>query len=93
MRDGACIGYAQYLTYKSEDGKCFILDFWLLPAYRGEGAGRSCFLALAARAEADGARYYEINVSNERNRHFWQGLGFTDDGKDEWGMPLMKRLV
>ncbi len=29
VRDGVRIGCAQYVTYKSEDGKCFILDFWV----------------------------------------------------------------
>ena len=91
LRDGVCIGYAQYITYKSEDNKCFILDYWLLPAHRGQGIGRACFEALCARAEADGAEYYAINVSNDRNRHFWQGLGFVDDGRDEWDMPLMQK--
>ena len=91
VREEVCIGYAQYITYKSEDNKCFILDFWLLPPFRGQGAGKACFEALCARAAADGAAYYEINVSNERSRRFWQSLGFLDDGADEWGMPLMQR--
>ena len=31
IRDGLRIGAAQYNTYQSEDGKCFILDFWVFP--------------------------------------------------------------
>lgn len=31
VRDGARIGAAQYCTYLSEDGKCFVLDFWVFP--------------------------------------------------------------
>ncbi len=37
VRDGVKIGASQYCTYKSEDGKCFILDFWVFPEYRGNG--------------------------------------------------------
>lgn len=37
VRDGVKIGASQYCTYKSEDGKCFILDFWVFPEYRGTG--------------------------------------------------------
>lgn len=39
VEDGQRIGAAQYNTYQSEDGKCFILDFWVFPAYRGKGRG------------------------------------------------------
>ena len=30
-RDGEKIGAASYCTYQSEDGKCFVLDFWVFP--------------------------------------------------------------
>ncbi|PIE78143.1 MAG: GNAT family N-acetyltransferase, partial [Candidatus Delongbacteria bacterium] len=40
------IGAAQYTTYQSEDGKCFILDFWVFPEYRGKGKGKECFNTL-----------------------------------------------
>ena len=39
VEDNQRIGAAQYNTYQSEDGKCFILDFWVFPAYRGNGTG------------------------------------------------------
>lgn len=32
---GERIGSASYCTYQSEDGKCFILDFWVFPEHRG----------------------------------------------------------
>ena len=55
------IGAAQYNTCQSEDGKCFILDFWVFPEFRGNGTGHKCFSALEYYTSADGAAYYEIN--------------------------------
>lgn len=43
VKDNVRIGAAQYNTYQSEDGKCFILDFWVFPEYRGNGTGHACF--------------------------------------------------
>lgn len=43
IRDGVRIGAAQYNTYQSEDGKCFILDYWVFPEFRGGGAGHRSF--------------------------------------------------
>lgn len=87
--DGARVGAAQYCTYKSEDGKCFILDFWVFPEYRGNGMGHRCFEALERAAESDGAVWYELNVSKDNSARFWASLGFRDNGVDEWDMKLM----
>lgn len=89
---GQRVGAASYCTYKSEDGKCFILDFWVFPAYRGHGNGHRCFDALRAYAEADGALYYEINCDGRADRiRFWHSNGFADNGVDEYDMPLLIR--
>ena len=82
------IGAAQYNTYQSEDGKCFILDFWVFPEFRGNGTGHDCFRVLEAYTKADGARYYEINSEKEDSVRFWKSLGFVENGKDEYDMPL-----
>jgi len=91
LRDGVRIGAAQYCTYKSEDGKCFVLDFWVFPEYRGGGTGHQCFEALESYTKADGAIYYEINCEKENAHRFWESLGFRDNGLDEYDMPLMVR--
>ena len=91
VRGDTRIGAAQYCTYQSEDGKCFLMDFWVFPEFRGKGTGHRCFEALAAYARADGAVYYEINCEKEDARRFWLSLGFRDSGADEYGMPLMER--
>ena len=85
------IGAAQFCTYQSEDGKCFILDFWVFPEYRGGGAGHRCFEALEAFTRADGATYYEINSEKEASIRFWQSLGFVERGRDEYDMPLFTK--
>ncbi len=91
VRGDTRIGAAQYCTYQSEDGKCFLMDFWVFPEHRGEGNGHRCFGALDAYVSADGAVYYEINCEKEDAHRFWLSLGFRDSGADEYGMPLMER--
>lgn len=89
IRDGIKIGAAQYCIYKSEDGKCFILDFWVFPEYREKGTGHECFSALYRYTQSDGALYYSLNYAKEESRRFWNSLGFKDNGMDEYGSPLM----
>ncbi len=86
--DGKRIGAAQYCTYLSEAGKCFILDFWVFPGSRGNGTGHRCFRALEEKTKEEGALYYEINSEKEDSVRFWKSLGFTENGKDEYDMPL-----
>ncbi|MDE7054978.1 MAG: GNAT family N-acetyltransferase [Oscillospiraceae bacterium] len=89
VRDGVRIGASQYCTYQSEDGKCFILDFWVFPQYRGNGTGHACFDTLSHYTEADGAVYYALNYCKENSRRFWASIGFVDDGVDEYGVKRM----
>lgn len=86
--NGVRIGAAQYTTYKSEDGKCFILDFWIFPEFRGNGTGHKCFECLENYTKQDGAVYYEINAEKDNAIRFWKSLGFIENGTDEWDMPL-----
>ena len=86
------IGAASYCTYESEDGKCFILDYWIFPEYRGNGTGHKCFDALEQYTKMDGAKYYELNSTKENSIRFWKSLGFVENGKDEYDMlVLVKR--
>ena len=91
VRNDVRIGAAQYNTYHSEDGKCFILDFWVFPEFRGNGTGHQCFESLQQYTKADGARYYELNYTKEISHRFWISLGFVNNGVDEDGMALMIR--
>ena len=90
-QDGERIGAASCCTYRSEDGKCFIMDFWVFPPFRGNGTGHRCFEALERYTRADGALYYELNSTKEDSVRFWKSLGFADHGRDEYGMPLLVR--
>ena len=87
-RDGQRIGAASYCTYRSEGGKCFIMDFWVFPGCRGNGTGHRCFEALERYTRADGATAYELNSTKEDSVRFWKSLGFTENGVDEYDMPL-----
>lgn len=89
VEDGKKIGAAQYNTYQSEDGKCFILDFWVFPKFRGSGTGHRCFRVLEEYTKDDGAVYYEINCERGDACRFWQDNGFVWNGEDEYGMALM----
>ena len=91
VRSGMRIGAASYCTYQSEDGKCFVMDFWVFPEFRGKGTGHRCFEALKRRAKGQGATYFELNSEKEDSLRFWKSLGFVESGTDEWGMPLMVR--
>lgn len=89
VRDNVRIGASQYCIFKSEDGKCFILDFWVFPEYRGSGTGHKCFQKLYEYTQNDGAKYYALNYAKEDSHRFWLSLGFLDNGMDEYGSPLM----
>ena len=91
LRGGTRIGAASFCTYHKEGGKCFILDFWVFPAFRGNGTGRRCFEALEHYTKADGAEYYELNSEKEASVRFWKSLGFVENGTDEYDMPLFIR--
>ena len=91
IEDGIRVGATSFCTYQSEDGKCFILDFWVFPEYRGDGTGHRCFEALERYTREDGALYYELNSEKEGSVRFWRSIGFSENGADEYGMPLYIR--
>ncbi|MEE1037764.1 MAG: GNAT family N-acetyltransferase [Eubacterium sp.] len=92
LEDNKKIGAAQYNIYQSEDGKCFVLDFWVFPEFRGNGTGHKCFEALERYTRLDGATYYELNSTKEDSIRFWKSIGFVENGKDEWGMLLLVKM-
>lgn len=94
VREGVRIGAASWCIFQSEDGKCFLMDFWVFPPYRGNGTGRRCFAALERRTKADGARYFELNSTKPDSVRFWKSLGFVENGVDEYDLPLyLKRFT
>ena len=90
QRDGQDIGFAMPVIFTSEDGKCFIMEFCVYPEFRGNGTGKECARVLLDWTRENGALYAELNHgSNQRRRHFWETVGFIENGADEWGEPLM----
>jgi GNAT superfamily N-acetyltransferase len=81
-------GFIVYVTYETEDGKCFILEFCVEKSLRGIGLGEYVFKRFEHDARLRGAAYFALNASNERNRRFWTTLGFVKDGENEYGQPL-----
>ena len=89
-RNGQDIGFAMPAIYTTEDGKCFIMEFCVYPEFRGNGTGKDCVRVLLDWAKEYGALYAELNYGgDERRRHFWRTVGFSENGADEWGEPLM----
>lgn len=89
-RDGRDIGFAMPVIFTSEDGKCFIMEYGILPEFRGNGTGKKCAEVLLGWARERGALYAELNCGgNPRRQRFWQSVGFRQNGADEWGEPLM----
>ena len=89
-RGGQDIGFAMPVIFNTEDGKCFIMEFCVYPEFRGSGTGKACARTLLDWAKEHGARYAELNYGgNDWRRHFWESVGFIENGADEWGEPLM----
>ncbi len=90
QRDGQDIGFTMPVIFASEDGKCFIMEYCVYPEFRGNGTGKECAGVLLDWAKERGALYAELNHgSNERRRHFWETVGFIENGVDERGESLM----
>lgn len=88
-REGRTIGFAMPVIFGSEDGKCFIMEFGVYPEFRGNGTGSACAQALMKWAQERNAAYFELNAAREDRQRFWERLGFTLNGLDEWGEPLL----
>jgi len=82
--DGKVAGFVIYVIYHSEDGKCVIAEFCLLPEHRGKGLGKQLYLALENRLRQQGAGYFVLENQNPPSRDFWAGLGFIEDKGYAW---------
>ena len=88
MKDEVKIGFSIYVTYHSEDGKCFIIDFCIDANFRNQGLGSECFNLLKNQELQKGAAYFALNLSNEKNERFWKSLGFVKSDNDEYNNPI-----
>lgn len=62
-REGRDIGFALTALYPSEGGKCFVMEFCVLPEFRGGGTGTACACLLLDWAADRGAQYGELNAA------------------------------
>lgn len=84
------IGFAMPIIFTTDDGKCFIMEFCVFPEFRGNGTGRKCARVLLDWAKEHGALYAELNYGGDKwQQHFWESVGFIENGADEWGESLM----
>ncbi|WP_236913731.1 GNAT family N-acetyltransferase [Clostridium sp. Cult2] len=86
IKEKEIIGFCTYCTYHSEDGKCFIIDYCIIPEFRDNGLGTKIFNIIKEMEVSKGAKYLELNVSNKKNMKFWMKRGFRFDGIDDYGV-------
>jgi len=84
-KDKVDIGFAVYVTFHSEDGKCFIVDFCIDKEFRNQGLGKECFQLIESKELEKGAVYFALNLSNKDNERFWMSQGFVKTDVDEYG--------
>ena len=89
LREGQRIGFCLTAIYDTEDCKQFILEFSVLPAFRGDGTGKACAAALLEWGRQHKAKFAELNADTPQRQRFWQTFGFIPNGRDQYGIPLM----
>lgn len=87
--NGEIIGFCLYATYLSEDAKCFIIDYCILPESRNKGKGKDCVRLLIAKTQREGAQFFELNTHCHRAKKFWESVGFQYNGYDSYGSILL----
>ncbi len=84
-KDEIIIGFLMYVTYFDEEGKCFLMEYYIEPNYRNLGYGRLAYLKAEKLINDEGASYIELTPTNESNERFWGSVGFkksTDKDED-----------
>lgn len=77
VRNGVRIGAAQYNTYQSEDGKCFILDYWVFPEFQRKGIGTALLRSVLNRYSH--VRQIELATGNTpKTTAFYKSMGFRE---------------
>lgn len=66
-----------YVTYFDEGGKCFLMEYYVKPDYRGLGYGKLAYFKAERYINEEGALYIELTPTNESNERFWTSIGFN----------------
>lgn len=76
--EGKYIGYGQVNT---SNNQYFLVNFGLIPEYRGKGLSRSFLLTILSKAKSYGIEtlHLEVNEDNTGAVNLYHSVGFTDD--------------
>ncbi len=77
---GTILGFCMHVTYFDEQGKCFVMEYYIEPEFRNQGYGKLAFLEIEKHIKNEGAPFIELTPTNEANLRFWCGLGFEMTG-------------
>lgn len=78
LYEGKFIGYGQVNT---NNNQYFLVNFGLIPEYRGKGLSRAFLLTILDKAKAYGIEtlHLEVNEDNTNAVNLYHSVGFTDD--------------
>jgi GNAT superfamily N-acetyltransferase len=92
LTEGEYAGFIMYILYDNTEGKyfgeCFIMEYCIEASHRGRGLGSRFFKRFEQDMRQQGAAYFALNTTNERNRKFWVSHGFEKGQEDEYGNPV-----
>lgn len=75
-KGGIMFGFLMYVTYFDEDGKCFLMEYYIDPGVRNLGYGKSAYSMAEKHIYAEGAKYIELTPTYDVNERFWRSVGF-----------------
>lgn len=71
---GAVLGFSQILL---ERGKARVMEFWVLPQYRGRGFGKVCWQKTEEGLKTLGIHRVTLEAATNCAEKFWKTMGFT----------------
>lgn len=92
--DSDYLGFTMYKIYTHEDGKAFIMDYCIEPAYRNQGLGAEIYIELERLLQQEGALFCELNSSDQGApaSRFWERQGFMAKERDEHGIMTYVKM-
>lgn len=72
-----------------------IVEFYVIPEFRGKGCGREMFLYLQAMFRKDGAKKIYLAADPVTGRPFWEAMGFIRTGEisSENGQAIYEKAI
>lgn len=89
---GEVTGFLTYIQYESEK-KCFILEYCVLPEFRGEGRGQRAY-RLFEEMIGGSSDFFELTPGNSDAEGFWLRQGYAPaEGRDEDGKRYYRKYI